>query len=238
MKLRVLPFLLLLALLDSESIPAQSLTPATLTFHFERPGLPVPDYTVTLHPDGNGTYIAQYAPPSRQSSRYGGVDTSASALAAPESVSMPLQLSAATTARLFESARTVGYFQHPCESKAKNIANTGKKVLSYTGPDATGTCIYNYTENKLISALTDTFLGIAFTLDEGHTLANRHRFDHLGLDSEMMQLTEAVKEGRALEVGVIAPVLRSIADDPQLLDRVRARASQLLAADSTRSSPQ
>ena len=232
--MKIFPGIALL-LLFAQSNPAQQSQPpaaaATLTFHFERPGLPVPEYTFTLHPDGTATYTAQYAPAPQQTSRYGGVDASA-VVAAPERVDLPIQLSGATTARLFENARTVGYFQHPCEAKAKNIANTGKKVLSYTGPDGSGTCTYNYTENKLISGLTDTFFGIAYTLDEGHTLAASHRFDHLGLDAEMIQLTEAVKEGRALEVGAIAPTLRSIAEDPQLLDRVRARATQLLAAIS------
>ncbi len=222
----------LLAGFHPGSMPAQQPASPTLTFHFERPGLPVPEYTLALHPDGTGTYAAQYAPRPPQTSRYGGADASVPAPAPPETVSLPVQLSAATAAKLFEHARTAGYFEHPCESKAKNIANTGKKVLSYAGPDATGSCTFNYTDNKLIAGLADTFFGIAFTLEEGHTLAASHRFDHLGLDSEIIQFAEAVKQGRALEVGVIAPVLRSIAEDPQLLDRVRARATQLLAANT------
>ena len=235
MKLRSWIPLLLLIGLDPARQSQQTPT-ATLSFHFERPGLPVPEYTFALHPDGTGTYSAQYAPAAQPTSRYGGVD--AGAAAPPESVDMPILLSEATTAKLFERARTVGYFEHPCETKAKNIANTGKKVLSYAGPGGSGTCTYNYTENKLIAAVTDTFIGIAYTLEEGHTLAASHRFDHLGLDAEMIQFAEAVKEGRALEVGAIAPVLRSIAEDTQLLDRVRARATQLLTASAPATAPQ
>ena len=228
--LRAWPLLIALAGFN----PAQQLQPqtaATLTFHFERPGLPVPVYTLALHPDGSGSYTAQYAPVPQQTSRYGGTDASAPPQETPESVTLPIQLSQATTATLFERARTVGYFQHPCEAKAKNIADTGRKVLTYAGPDATGSCTFNYTENKLIAGMTDTFFGVAYTLEEGHTLAASHRFDHLGLDSEMIQFAQAVKEGRALEVGVIAPILRSIAEDSQLIERVRARATQLLAAN-------
>ena len=238
MTLRPRPFLLLLVLLPSESTPAQQPAPPTLTFHFERPGLSVPVYTIALHPDGIGSYIAQYAPIPQQQSRFGGTDAGAAPQQTPESVTLPIQLSEATTAKLFERARTVGYFQHPCEAKAKNIADTGKKVLSYAGPDANGSCTYNYTENKLIAGLTDTFFGIAYTLEEGHTLAASHRFDHLGLDAEMIQFTEAVKQGRALEVGAIVPILRSIAEDSQLLDRVRARAAELLAASAPALAPQ
>lgn len=234
MKLRRWPLLWLLAGSTFAQQPEQKAA-ATLTFRFERPGLPVPEYSLALHSDGTGTYAARYAPPSQQTSRYGGVE--ATETAPPEQVSRPIQLSEATTARLFEQARTVGYFQHPCEAKAKNIADTGKKVLTYAGPDGAGTCTFNYTENKLIAGLTDTFFGIAYTLEEGHTLASSHRFDHLGLDSEMIQFTEAVKEGRALEIGVIAPTLRSIAEDPQLIERVRARATQLLSANPASVSP-
>lgn len=235
MKLRPLSVLLLCGLRLGAAAAQQS---PTLTFHFERPGLPVPEYTLAVHPDGSGTYAAQYAGLSPQPSRFGGVDAGASASVTPESVTLPIQLSAPTAAKLFERARTVGYFEHPCESKAKNIANSGTKMLTYAGPDGRGSCTFNYTENKLVAGLNETFAGIAYTLEEGHTLASRHRFDHLGLDSEMTQLAEAVKAGRALEVGVIASVLRSIADDPQLLERVRARAAELLAASSGTNSPQ
>ncbi len=241
MTLRAPCLLVFLAGLHPALLSAQQPPPttqaATLTFHFERPGLPVPVYTLALHPDGSGSYTAQYAPMPQQASRYGGTDASAPPPQTPESVTLPIQLSQATTAKLFERARTAGYFQHPCEAKVKNIADTGKKVLTYAGPDATGSCTYNYSENKLIAGLTDTFFGIAYTLEEGHTLAASHRFDHLGLDAEMIQFTEAVKQGRALEVGAIAPILRSIAEDPQLLDRVRARATQLLAASETTPAP-
>ncbi len=234
-------FFLALALPAPKSTPAQQLSStsqaATLTFHFERPGLPVPVYTLAVHPDGTGSYTAQYAPIPQQTSRFGGTDAGTPSPQTPETVPLPIQLSEPTAAKLFERAKTTGYFEHPCEAKAKNIANTGKKVLTYAGPDGSGSCTYNYTENKQINGLTDIFFGIAYTLDEGHTLAASHRFDHLGLDSEMIQLTEAVKQGRALELGVIAPVLRSIAEDAQLLDRVRARATQLLAAGATVTSP-
>src|SRR5205823_7571283 len=107
-------------------------------------------------------------------------------------------------------------------SKAKNIADTGKKTLTYTGPDGSGSCTYNYSENKTIDMLTNTFLAIAYTLDEGRRLEFLHRYDRLGLDAEMSLLLQEVGAGRALELGTIAPALAAIVDDTAVIQRVRS----------------
>ena len=112
--------------------------------------------------------------------------------------------------------------------KAKNIADTGTKLLTYTGPDGAGSCTYNYTENKDVQALTDTFEAIAETMDRGRELDHLRRFDRLGLDAAITFLAQEVSEGRALELGTIATSLRSITANPELIQRVRMRASKLL----------
>ena len=65
-------------------------------------------------------------------------------------------------------------------------------------------------------------------MDEGRTIDHLHRYDRLGLDAELESFSREVSEGRALELGTIAPTLRSIADDPDVMQRVRTRASALL----------
>ena len=132
------------------------------------------------------------------------------------------------TVLIFDQVKASGHF-HKCESKAKNIADTGAKTFTYAGPDGEGSCTYNYTENKPVSALTDTLYAIAYTLDEGRHLEEKHRFDRLGLDQEMRQLDDAIKAGRALEVQNIEPALTAIANDPQVLERVRNRSLAILA---------
>ena len=111
----------------------------------------------------------------------------------------------------------------------KNIADTGTKTLTYTGADATGSCTYNYTENKDVQALTDIFQALAETMDIGRQLDHLHRYDRLGLDEAMTSLAQEVASGRALEVGTIAPSLNSIAADGQVMERVRTKAKTLLA---------
>ena len=226
----LLPALLLVAPALAQS-PAQSDPPANavLVFHFEHPGLPVPEYTLSLHEDGTGTYSATYAAAPSSGSYYAPASMSASAAA---STNRPVTVSHATTVRLFEKVRATNHFQGGCESRQKNIANTGAKTLTYTGPDGTGTCTFNYTENKPIASVTETFQAIAQTLDEGRNLDLKHRYDRLGLDRELAALADAVHDGRAVEVAAIAPVLESLMNDTQVMERVRKRAAGLLEAST------
>ena len=212
----------------STTAPPSAASPE-VSFQFERPGLQVPKYTITVHEDGTGTYHGEEAGVS------GGPNTAPSP---GRTINRPLKLSSSTTETIFKTARSVDYFNVACESKAKNIANTGKKTLTYSGPDGHGSCIYNYSENKSVAQVGDTFQAIAFTMDEGRKLEFLHRFDRLGLYSEMETLLHEVEDKRALEINNIAPTLTSIIADEQLMQKVRERAAKLLAqaGDSTGSS--
>jgi hypothetical protein len=222
----LLPALLLLA---APALPAQQPpAAAVIVYHFERPGLPVPEFTLTVHEDGSGSYAATYTAPPVDS-RYA---SPAAVAAAPTKITRPISLSQATTARLFERVRATNHLQGGCESKQKNIANSGAKTISYTGSDGNAACTFNYTENKSVASVSDTFQAIAETLDEGRSIDLKHRYDRLGLDRELANLADAVHEGRAVEVATIAPILQSLLDDSQVMERVRKRAAGLLEASA------
>ena len=206
--------------------PASSTTdpPAVLQgqvdFQFERVGLPVPRYTIEVREDGTGRYQADEASTAPSGS--------SAAVQYGKHIDRPITLSPATVTKIFKLARSLDRFDIACDSKAKNIANTGKKTLTYAGPDGRGSCVYNYSENKSVSALTDMFFAIAFTLDEGRRMEFLHRYDRLGLDAEISSLAQEEKEGRALELGTIAPTLSAIENDTALIQRVRLQAARLL----------
>ena len=193
-----------------------------VSFEFERAGLPVPRYSLEIHEDGTGRYQAD------ESATVPSPSSSAAQYMGGKHVDRTITLSPATVAKIFKQARSLDRFNIACDSKAKNIANTGKKTLSYVGPDGRGSCVYNYSENKSVAALTDMFLAIAFTMDEGRRLEFFHRYDRLGLDSEMSMLAHEAEQGRALELGTIAPTLESIERDTALIQRVRLQAGKLL----------
>ena len=192
-----------------------------VSFTFDRKGVAVGHYSLIIHEDGSGVYEGSEVP---MATAYGHpADTSA----------VPFQhritISPATLQKIFSTAERLNRFDVPCASKLKNIADTGTKTLMYEGTDGNGSCTYNYSENKDVQSLTETFQGIAETLDTGRRLDQLHRFDRLGLDAAMKSLVEEVSEGRALEVGTIAKSLRSIASDTEVMARVRSRASTLLS---------
>lgn len=216
----LLPALLLFARIGA---PAQRVEPAPaataqVSFHFEHPGLSVPKFTLIVDESGSGRYEADQtstAPPGSNDS-------------ATQQIDRKIALSPATTRRIFAAARDLDRFNIVCASAAKNIADTGTKTLQYTGKSGDGSCVYNFSENKRVVALTDLFLAIAVTLDIGRKLDFDHRFDRLGLDASMASLVEQVDAGRATELGTIYTTLDSIAQDSELLERVRLSATKLL----------
>ena len=186
-------------------------------FSFEREGLQVPRYSLDFDDSGKGTYRAEVAPiPDSPTS-------------GKDSIERPVQLSAANTALLFQTARELNFFRNKCNFKGHNLANQGNKKLTYIGPEGTGECAYNYSSNERIQKVTDMLMAVAFTLDEGRKLQLLHTYDRLGLDAEMEILAGEVKEGRASELANIGDVLRSIMNDRELIERVRTRAYKLLA---------
>ena len=195
-------------------------TQPVVSFKFERVGMPVPRFTLQVREDGTGSYQADVT---------AGVSSDASmATEAGKHVYQIIKLTPAMVEKIFKVERELKHFNIACASKAKNIADTGTKTLSYVGPDGRGSCVYNYSENKNVAMLTDTFLGVAFTLDEGRRLEFLHRYDRLGLDAEMSVLSREAEAGRALELGTIAPTLTAIAGDMALMQRVRLRAAKML----------
>jgi Spy/CpxP family protein refolding chaperone len=193
---------------------------AEVSFQFDRTGLPVPRFTLRIREDGTGRYQADQAEmPATATSMRG---------QAAQHIDRTINLTRGTVAKIFKAARAANYFNIECASKAKNIADTGRKTLTYTGADGSGSCTYNYSENKTIDTLTNTFLAIAYTMDEGRRLDFLHRYDRLGLDADMISLAQEVEAGRALELGTIAPTLAAIADDTALIQRVRLRAQKML----------
>lgn len=196
---------------------------ATVTYRFERAGLSVPRFRMSVREDGTGRYEAEEVAASTQTGEGQVV------VAGPSShVEREIALTPATTAKIFKTARAEKLFGTACASKAKNIADTGVKTLRYEGPDGSGSCTYNYTENKGIAMLTELFTGIATTLDEGRKLEFKRRYDRLGLDAELDVLEQASESGRAVELGTIASLLRELAGDTEMMQRVRLRSTKLL----------
>lgn len=206
-----------LVLLGAASASAQQGT--EFEIDFTNPSLVPPHWTLRVHSDGTGHF-----------------DSDGGAGAALQSGHMTvadlhrdIKLSAAVTSQIFATAHSRNFFNFPCESHMK-VAFQGTKHISYTGPDGSGSCSFNYAKDRQIEDLGNTLMGVEATILIGARLEMLLLHDRLGLDQELQSFTEALHSGNAADPSVISDTLTRIANDNQVMDRARKRARLLLAA--------
>ncbi len=92
-----------------------------------------------------------------------------------------------------------------------------------------GGCAFNYAKDKEIQWLGESLVAVAGGIVEGARLETLLQHDRLGLDKETEYVVEAAGDGRMQQLGTIREILERLADDPEVMDRVRKRARTLLA---------
>jgi hypothetical protein len=187
---------------------------------FSNPELSPPQWTLVLHPDGSGHFRSHMDPKAGMK-----------AIEAPN-VDRDIEVSKDFAARAFETAKDHKWFNAQCESHLK-VAFQGWKTLTYTGTAGRGSCTFNYSRDKDIQSLGEAMEAVAQTILEGARLEVLLQHDRLGLDQEMEFLTEEFHDGRAQEVDSIRDILERLAQDDEVLERVRKRAQNLLAHGPT-----
>lgn len=224
----MIPMVLAVFVLSLSQAPAasQAASPASIVFAFENPQLQPASYKIEIHADGSGRYKSAPGAPA--------TDGIATPDAADQITQRPMEreirISDGLRSQLFAAAHSHRYFAIACEATKVHVAFTGKKVLTYSGPDGQGSCTYNYSQDEQLNRIADELEAVAFTLEEGERLAVQHEHSRLALDAELETLQEAARAGRALEFGNIAPQLQSIADDEEVMLRARKRARSLIPA--------
>ncbi len=177
-------------------------------------------WEIKVNPDGSGVFNAESA------GAEAGPNTGSRQIEAG-SVHRDIQLSPALTEQIFATARRRKLFAMACDSRLK-VAFQGTKRLSYSGPEGSGECEFNYSKDKDIQSLGDSLMAVETTLLFGARLEKLLVHDRLGIDREMENLVSASKDGEALEVGTIRETLTKIASDDQVLERARKKARLLL----------
>jgi hypothetical protein len=190
---------------------------AQIRFTYENPQLEPHKYVLVVGEDGSGTYHSEGSASSADGQSMSSLDR-------------PIHVSKAVRESMFAAARKNKLFAKSCDDGGKNIAFQGTKTLEYEGPDGQGSCTYNWSKNGQIGKLTDQFEAIAATLEEGSKLQRQYEHGRLSLDSEMEILEQMVREGRAIEIENIAPLLQTLSGDEAVLQRVQRRARTLLEA--------
>lgn len=176
-------------------------------------GFPWQSYSITVQSDGkssfNGTPHAD-----------GTNDT--------DPYQQEFTMSAANRQKIFDLAQKLNYFQGDFASRMKNIAQTGQKTLQYQSPQIQGSATYNWSQNADVEDLTRLFGAIAMTIDFGRKLTFQYRYDKLGMDKLLKELEDQQASHGVDELAIIAPMLRKIADDPNLMNISRQSAERLL----------
>ena len=201
----------------SPAAPPGAQTAAQIRFTYENPKLEPHKYVLVVGEDGSGNYHSEGSGSSADGQSM-----------ASEPLDRPIHVSKAVRDSMFAAARKNKFFAKSCDDGGKNIAFQGTKTLEYEGPDGQGSCTYNWSKNAQIGKLTDQFEAIAATLEEGSKLQRQYEHGRLSLDSEMEILEQMVREGRAIEIENIAPLLQRLSGDEAVLQRVQRRAKTLL----------
>jgi hypothetical protein len=189
---------------------------------FSNPGLSPPQWTLILRADGSGHFRSQAKKTPNASMKV---------IEAP-SVDRDIQLSKEFAGHVFDAAEHHQWFNVPCEGHLK-VAFEGWKTLTYTGPTGQGSCTFNYSRDKEIQTLGESMQAVAETIVEGARFEVLLQHDRLGLDQEMEYFTQAVEDGRAQQVYAIRDILERLAQDNEVLERVRKQAKDLLAHATT-----
>jgi hypothetical protein len=211
-------FLLALAALALWGQDAQqNPTLPTITFDRVWEAYKPQNVTITVQATGSARYVSRnpFTPPDQT-----GAD--------PDYL-LDFTLSSRSQKKLFDNAREANYFNGDFSYKKHAVASTGKKTLTYSDPVRHFTTTYDYSENKAIEEITNLFSGISNTIEHGRKLVYLHRFDKLGLEDELKAMEDAAQSHNLAELQIIAPTLKSIADDATVLNIARRRTKKLLA---------
>ena len=195
----------------SQSKPAAS---ATVSFMFDFPGSFPEHYGISINSDGHASYVSngKLAKDAESDQPY----------------SLEFTVSQRFVDRVFELARQAHYFEGNIDSRKKNIASTGDKILMYKDGQKNTVANYNYSPVPAVQELTSLFQNLSTTLEFGRRLEYDYHYQKLALDQETKAMEDVAARGGLVELAAIAPILRKIADDPSVINLVRARIEQLL----------
>jgi hypothetical protein len=197
--------------LIASSVHAQSSPAVSFTLDF--PGSQPEHYTIRVAQDGKASYESR-GPVSPESE-------------ARDDFHIAFEASAATRARVFELAAKAHHFSSDLDSHRKNLASTGSKTLAYLDGEKQTSSTYNYSNTSAVQDLTHLFQDMASTLEFARRLDFYHRYQKLALDAELKRMEDLAKSNSLAELQAAEPILRQIADDPSVINVVRARARNL-----------
>jgi hypothetical protein len=140
----------------------------------------------------------------------------------------PLQISRATTERLFSLAEALGYFRSLQLESRHKVADMGLKTLTYEAGGQVSRVVYNYSENRTAEELSQLFDKISMVEEHIKQLDFAMKYDPLSLAQELREIQIEMNEKDLAEAELLAPTLEKIASNPRLLHLAQSRAQEIL----------
>ena len=192
---------------------------STVSFTFDFPGSQPEHYFISVSSDGHATYESdgKLSPESEASDPF----------------HLDFNLAPPTSTRVFELAKRARYFEGKIDSGKRGLASTGVKTLAFKDAHKSTEATYNYSPMSAVQELTQFFQSLSTTLEFGRRLEYYHRYQKLALDDELKRMEEMAKQDSLEELAAVAPILQQIANDPSVINVVRARAQRLLELSGT-----
>src|SRR5579859_1158576 len=140
----------------------------------------------------------------------------------------PLQLSPATTQRLFALAHALNDFKSVDLESHKNVANMGRKTFTFEEGGQKYRTEFNYSLRREAQELTDLFEKIASVEEHIKTLEYATKYDPLSLPQELLQIQIELNNKALADPEMMAPVLQKISRNSRFLHLAQARARDIL----------
>lgn len=196
---------------------------ASVSFILDFPGSVPGHYGINIASDGHASYVSD-GKLSKDSN-------------SDQDYSTNFTISQLLVTKIFDLAKQAHYFEGNIESKKKNIASTGDKTLMYKDARKDTITTYNYSSISAVQEITTVFQNLSATLEFGHRLEYDYHYQKLALDQDTKAMEDAAGRGELIEVQAIAPTLQKIADDPSVINVVRARIERLLGHEGAVTKP-
>jgi hypothetical protein len=197
--------------------PQNAAAPPTITFDLNWEAATPQNYTILMDANGQTHYVSRSPTRPPEGSEEPDPD-----------YSLDFTMSPANRDRILQLAKELNYFNGDFDFKQHQVANTGRKTLTYADSARNFHTTYNWSENKSLERITRLFQGISNTVEHGRKLQFMRRFNKLGLAGELKAMEAMFKADYLAEIQIIAPLLQSIADDPSILHMARQSAGRLL----------
>lgn len=139
-----------------------------------------------------------------------------------------IQISAATTDRMFGLAQALNNFRSLVLDSHHRVANMGQKAFTYQDATEINKVQFNFTENRTAQQLTDLFENISNVEERINELEYDMKYDHLDLPQALLQIQEGMKDNLYVETALMIPTLEKISSNSRYMHLAQFRAQEIV----------